>query len=583
VADAASGRPPAASVLARTSATDVQPGSNLRSRRAGSSLLQLLPSRELGRVGLAGRSSLATVASLTDRGEVVDMQLDVGTPIDLLWLGEESGAVAPGDDRLVRLAARLAPGGRVVGEVAGLGAQRTLRRLEADLARTGLVADVAVWLRPRSGPIRTIVPVGDDASIKFMLSHGLAAPLVRVPAKHRLPILADLERRLAASRLGDRLGRRIGFIARRSADMPDGSPAAATATTATTAEDSPGHVAPPPWLVDALAQQGLAVGEHRWASAVPGEYASQKAIWYLFEPGSVEPELVVKLTRDPSFNGRLENEVAMLRRLEQVDLGREVLIPRAVALGESAGLAIAVETRVAGDPFAARARIGPADPALRSAVDWLTRLGVATRTRADSTALREALTLSVERCHGLYGFTAAEHAFLQEQVERVVDGGCPTVLIHGDPGTWNLLLTADGRLGILDWEAAEPDGLPLWDLFHLVRAYATLASSRVLPHRSLRLARRHLVAGSSLTPSFAAAVARYREALDLPAAIVEPLYHLGWVHRATKEAARLTPDGLGRGHYIRLLRAGMASDGRAGLDLLLWRGTHVGATRADSG
>jgi hypothetical protein len=536
-------------------------------------LIQLLPSRELGRVGLVGRSSPGTVASLTDRGEVVDMQLDAGTPIDLLWLGEEGGAVAPGDERLVRLAGRLAPDGRVVGEVAGLGAQRTLRRLEADLARAGLVVDVAVWLRPRSGPIRTIVPVGDDESIQFMLSHGLAAPLVRVPAKNRLPILAGLERRLAASRIGDRLGRRIGFIARLPADMADGLPAAGTAKAAA---DAPGHVAPPRWLVDALAQQGLAVGDHRWASAVPGEYASQKAIWYLFGPGSLEPDLVVKMTRDPAFNGRLENEVAMLRRLEQVDLGRDVLIPRAVALGESAGLAIAVETRVGGDPFAARARIGPADPAFRSAVDWLTRMGVATRTPADSTVLREALTLSVERCHGLYGFTAAEHALLLEQVERVVGGGCPTVLIHGDPGTWNLLLTADGRLGILDWEAAEPDGLPLWDLFHLVRAYATLASSRLLPHRSLRLARRHLIAGSSLTPSFAAAVAQYREALGLPAAIVEPLYHLGWVHRATKEAARLTPDGLGRGHYIRLLRAGMASDGTAGLDLLLGRGTRGG-------
>jgi aminoglycoside phosphotransferase (APT) family kinase protein len=149
--------------------------------------------------------------------------------------------------------------------------------------------------------------------------------------------------------------------------------------------------------------------------------------------------------------------------------------------------------------------------------------------------------------------------------------------MHGDPGTWNLLLTPDSRLGILDWEAAEPDGLPLWDLFHLLRSYATLASSSWLPHRSLRLARRQLVDGSTLTATFAASVAAYRDALGLPAEIVEPLYHLGWVHRAVKEASRLAPDRLPSGHYVRLLRSGMSGHVTAGLDLL------VGGRERDAG
>jgi hypothetical protein len=556
---------PMGSVLARTTSTDVVPGSNLRSARAGSTLIQLLPSRDLGRIGLAGRSSPATVASLRDRGDIVDLAADEGTPIDLLWLGEGGDSLMPGDRRLAGLAARLTLDGLVVGEVGGVRSAGALRRLRADLGRVGLGTDLLVWLRPRSGPIRTIVPVADEASIRFLLGHGLAASLVRVRGRQRLPMLAGLERRVASSRLGDRLSRRIGFVARRSLDGPGRQPTEATGAVA------PDQAGAPRWLVEALGGGGLAIGDHRWAFSVPGDYESQKAIWYLFGPGSVEPDLVVKMTRDPAFNGRLENEVTMLRRLEQVDLGPRIDVPQPMMLGGSNGLAIAAESRVVGDPFAARARVGPADPALRTAVDWLTGMGAATRTAAEPPAVRAALTLGLERCSRLYALTAMEQAFLADRIERVVDSGCPTVFMHGDPGTWNLLLTADSHLGILDWEAAEPDGLPLWDLFHLLRAYAMLASRPWLPHRSLRLARRHLVTGSALTPAFAAAVAGYRDALELPTEVVEPLYHLGWVHRAVKEAARLAPDRLDRGHYIRLLRAGMSGGSTAGLDLLVGR------------
>ena len=47
----------------------------------------------------------------------------------------------------------------------------------------------------------------------------------------------------------------------------------------------------------------------------------------------------------------------------------------------------------------------------------------------------------------------------------------PLVFQHGDPGPWNVLITSDGRPGFLDWEAAEPHGMPLWDLFHFLRSF----------------------------------------------------------------------------------------------------------------
>ena len=554
------------SVLARTTATEVVPGSNLRQSAAGGCLVYVLPGLNLGRIGLAGGSRPATVEMLARHGEIVDLWMGGGRPIDLLWLGEDPTALSPADPRLAGMTAHLAPGGRVVGEVRRFGSGRAVSRLGDDLAAAGLVIEHLVWMRPGSGPARTIVPAGDDAAIRFLMDRGLAAPLVRVRAKNRLPALADLERRLAASPSGNRFSLRIGFVARRQSDAPN--PIRLAEGAAPSVDRGPA----PRWLLEAMADGGLDIGDHRWAFSAPGEYASQKVIWYLFAPDAAAPDLVLKMTRDPGFNNRLENEVETLRRLDGVDLGPNVQVPRASTLRYSAGLAIAVESSVEGDPFAARASLEPDDPALAIAVDGLTRLGAATKAPASATGLRDALTVNLDRCNRLYELTSRERAFLAARIERVVDLGCPTVLMHGDPGTWNLLLTPDSRLGILDWEAAESDGLPLWDLFHLLRSYATLATSNWLPQRSLRLARSQLVDGSTLTVTFAAAVAAYREALGLRAEIVEPLYHLGWVHRAVKEASRLTPDRLSRGHYVRLLRSGMSEGATGGLDLLVGGG-----------
>jgi hypothetical protein len=65
---------------------------------------------------------------------------------------------------------------------------------------------------------------------------------------------------------------------------------------------------------------------------------------------------------------------------------------------------------------------------------------------------------------------------------------------------------------------------------------------------------RHLLDGSPLADRLVETVDDYRRRIDLPTAAIEPLLYGCWIHRSLKEATRLTPEGLQRGQFVRLIR-----------------------------
>jgi hypothetical protein len=125
---------------------------------------------------------------------------------------------------------------------------------------------------------------------------------------------------------------------------------------------------------------------------------------------------------------------------------------------------------------------------------------------------------------------------------------------HGDPGTWNLLVDPAGQTMFLDWEAAETDGMPLWDLLYLFRSYAVTVSRRAGVRDRLDGAARHMLDGSPLADRLVRAVGAYRVAVGLPVEAIEPLLYGCWVHRAIKESTRLQAGRLQDGQFVRLIR-----------------------------
>ena len=311
----------------------------------------------------------------------------------------------------------------------------------------------------------------------------------------------------------------------------------------------PTDAPPPRWLAELTQDQPWAPGTGGWSLRVPGDYPSQKAVMVTRpRPGATASGLV-KVTRHPRFNPRLDNEFDQLRLLADPDGSSGAdrppshRAPAALAHGRVAGLTVVVEEAIDGRPFLQSSRLDArctlADDAVRAIGDL----------RRPGTASGGALA---ERLHTIHEqFVAAVQPdtdvsqFLAHQIETIAAAELPDVTFHGDLGTWNLMV-ADGSVRILDWESAEPSGPPLWDLAYFTRSYMVRAGRRRGLGRQ-RAIGRHLLGTSPLNAVASGWIRGYADRVGLDPTLLEPLFHTCWMHRAVKEQTRLSGDRTG--HY----------------------------------
>lgn len=540
---------PGPRALTRSLAAEAEVGSNQRGAVSGAGWLYALPRLSFRRAVCIGSPSAATVAGLVravDVLHVVDADaasrsrierlaarsgwtavlthtdaLDLPeAPVDLLVMGSDDHVNAWAAARLLE---RLTPDGVTYFEGGGDA------RAWVDLGPGHAALDLAV--APASGQARSAVPVR-DAALRATL-HRLDLEGRWVPSDPRLArLVRHLPRPVAG--LLVRRRHRAGLIVGRPEDVGPQVPA---------------------YVRDIAAAGGRDLDGWGWAIAARGDYDSQKVLMLLRPPGAAEPSGLVKITRSDGHRARLENEGRALERLATLPVaaGRA---PVPWFAGRHAGRAVLGISMIDGAGFRARATWRPDDPALADAIGWLTDLAVATRVDTPAAVVGQALLTLLDRFERVYRPSDAERRALRDRFEALgrLGADIPTVLQHGDPGIWNLIVDDAGRTVFLDWESAEADGLPLWDLLYLARSYAVAASRRRGARDRLDAAARHLLDTSPLGDRLVDLVATYRERVGVPPAAVEALIYGCWVHRSLKEASRMSPEHLGDGQFVRLIR-----------------------------
>jgi aminoglycoside phosphotransferase (APT) family kinase protein len=122
-------------------------------------------------------------------------------------------------------------------------------------------------------------------------------------------------------------------------------------------------------------------------------------------------------------------------------------------------------------------------------------------------------------------------------------GALPLVPEQRDLWSGNVLIDDAGQVGVLDWEDAEPCGLPALDLFYLLADLAFMFDGAFASGR-FRESYRASQDATTFTGSITAeALARYCAGTGLDASELRPLRLLAWLPHAAWEYRQLVAEG----------------------------------------
>jgi hypothetical protein len=207
----------------------------------------------------------------------------------------------------------------------------------------------------------------------------------------------------------------------------------------------------------ASAGQLLLTGGHR---------SINKVVGLPFASGAGAPEAVVKFARVTAADEALEREATTLRLLER-DHPAATRVPRLLAAGRRAGRYAIAESGIHGKPLIAALSAANHEALAKQVGDWLVDLaGAESRPRGEWWPRLVGQPLEqFERDFGAVA-EADSLAKLREQLEQI--GDLPQACEHRDCSPWNVVLDQSDAPGLLDWESAEPHGLPGLDLAYFL-------------------------------------------------------------------------------------------------------------------
>lgn len=278
-----------------------------------------------------------------------------------------------------------------------------------------------------------------------------------------------------------------------------------------------------------------------------GHRSINKAVGLAFEAGEETPSRAVKFARVPEAEPGLGRESEVLSRLaqEQPGLGG---VPRLVGEGTRAGRLALVQEAVAGKSLLDELSPENFEEVALRVTRVLIELAKTNR-QADWSAVDEAL----EWFSQAFG-PVLDPALLDEA--RAILGGLgnlPAAIEHRDCSPWNVLITPEGEPVLLDWESAEPAGLPGLDLVYFLTNCAFVLDKALESGRTRESYARLLDPTSPHGRVAAKAIAEYTAALGIGEDDLRRLRLLTWIvhSRSDYRHLRLESPGTPSIHALR--------------------------------
>lgn len=271
--------------------------------------------------------------------------------------------------------------------------------------------------------------------------------------------------------------------------------------------------------------------------------ASSHLVFLVFSWGNPRPTLVIKVPRLAGFDDSVEREAQNLSAIQASRPEGFSSIPRLVALQENHNRKILIETALSGrsmDPTIVRKN---PTKCIENVIDWLMSINQSTCCSARVTPnWFERLVEQPIQCFARkIPLNEEETCLLNhtwEAAEKLREMNLPIVFEHGDLSHPNILLLDQGRIGVLDWEQAEPLGLPATDLFYFL-GYVGFAKYRSRENSDYIPALQSAFFGKDAWAR--PFIQTYAEKLQLPFASLTPLFLLSWFKYISGLLNRVSP------------------------------------------
>lgn len=290
----------------------------------------------------------------------------------------------------------------------------------------------------------------------------------------------------------------------------------------------------------ALADYG-ATGQLSALVITPRFQASSHVVFMIWGDQSKQPVLVAKTPRLKGATASIEREVSNLRLVQAQRPAGFVSVPQVVAYETYHDYPILVETALVGRPMDPGFVRGQRDRSCAAVTQWLLELQGARQeeTPAECAWFERLVQQPIDYFRRRFPISTNEAALL-ERTERLVAPlramPLPRVFEHGDLSHPNLLLLPNGEPGVLDWELADPHGLPACDLF-LFLTYVAFALHDVQASGAYKTAFQDaFFAQSTWAKPY---IRQYAQSLQLPEAALTPLFVLTWLRYIVSQLVRL--------------------------------------------
>ncbi|HEX2392725.1 MAG TPA: hypothetical protein VHI77_07380 [Solirubrobacterales bacterium] len=258
-----------------------------------------------------------------------------------------------------------------------------------------------------------------------------------------------------------------------------------------------------------------------------GHRSINKVVALDFDPETGRPRGARKIARVEEAEPGLRREADVLEWLAGEALAGEGF-PAPRGRGRRGGRLAVAESVIEGDPMLDRLTPLSFEEMARRVTDLLVELA-ARRREPESGWRQRSIELPLADFQAAFGavVSAADRARLRAALGEIAE--LPRVCEHRDCSPWNLVLAARDRPALLDWESAEPDGLPLLDLVYFL-ANAAFVLDGALEAGTTRQSYARLLDPATAHGRVAAeAIERYRQALRLDPADVPRLRLLCWL------------------------------------------------------